>query len=330
MEDARRMRRITFSEKELETLRNTLPDLVFHVSKDSPPTQPLLNRYLLDYGLEPLNTSYITYRVGAFDSKGHRICAHYWLPENPRGTTFIVHGYFDHTGLYGHLIAHLLSLGQAVVAFDLPGHGLSTGQRLAIDDFDIYQQVWCDVLNRCGHFPHPFNAVGQSTGAAIILRLLVTSVQRLAEIPFANIVLLAPLVRPWRWVYSKWLYCVLRPFVRSIPRRFRSNSHDREFVEFLAHGEPLQVRYIPMTWLGAMKQWIEDLAAAPVNDYPLRVIQGDGDTTVDSRYNLQQIRQKFPRAEVQMIPGAMHHLVNERADIRERVFEHIRFDGETG
>ncbi len=319
------MKQITLTSDDFDALKRALPDLKFQLAQDPAAPSPLLQRYLDDYGLSALDTSCVDHRAGTFDGNGYRICAHYWLPANPVGTTFLVHGYFDHTGLYGHVISHLLSQGQAVVAFDLPGHGLSSGERLATDSFATYQQVLCDLVSRCEHFPKPFNALGQSTGAAILLRLLVSQARKQTESPFAKIVLLAPLVRPWRWNWSIWLYRLLHRFVYGTPRRFRRNSHDQEFVDFLAKGEPLQETTIPMSWVGAMKQWIEDFALAPVSDQVLTVIQGDCDTTVDSHYNLEQIRQKFPNAVIHIVAGAMHHLVNERADIRQRIFAHIHF-----
>ena len=38
------------------------------------------------------------------------------------------------------------------------------------------------------------------------------------------------------------------------------------------------------------------------------------------------IREKFPRAEVRMIPGARHHLVNEAEALRGEVFSLLGLD----
>src|SRR5699024_4848989 len=55
------------------------------------------------------------------------IVAHLYRPatDRPRGSLLICHGYLDHSGLYGHVIAHALARQQVVVTWDLPGHGLS-------------------------------------------------------------------------------------------------------------------------------------------------------------------------------------------------------------
>ena len=46
-------------------------------------------------------------------------------PEEKENVFLISHGYYDHAGLYGHLIEHLLSRGWNVAIFDQIGHGLS-------------------------------------------------------------------------------------------------------------------------------------------------------------------------------------------------------------
>ncbi|MEB3734885.1 alpha/beta hydrolase [Halopseudomonas pachastrellae] len=46
-----------------------------------------------------------------------------------------------HMGLYRHLIQWGAGAAYAVLAFDLPGHGLSSGERASIDCFLRYQKV---------------------------------------------------------------------------------------------------------------------------------------------------------------------------------------------
>ena len=61
-------------------------------------------------------------------AKPQRIACHYFENINAARTCFIVHGYMDHTGLYGKLINYLLHRGCSVVMMDMPGHGLSSGE----------------------------------------------------------------------------------------------------------------------------------------------------------------------------------------------------------
>lgn len=314
------MHNITLRADDFAALRQILSPLSFQPQRDPPPAEPLLLRHLYDYSFPCQNDPHVEFRMGAFENNGARICSGYWLPANPRGTTFLVHGYFDHIGLYGHLIDYLITRGQAVVAFDLPGHGLSAGEPLAIDSFRDYQQVLNELLQRCQHLPGPFNVVGQSTGAAAVLGFLQDRVRQQADNPFRQIWLLAPLIRPLHWRWKALQYRLLKPFVASAKREFQRNSNDRGFVDFLKRGEPLQYRRIPLCWVEAMMQWAEDFSTAPICPWPITVVQGGRDTTVDGPHNLEQINRQFPAAQVKEIPEAMHHLVNEREDIRDKVF----------
>ena len=60
--------------------------------------------------------------------------------QKPVAWALVCHGYYDHMGLYGHLVNELLQRNIAVVGFDQIGHGLSTGAQ-AIEDFQRYVQV---------------------------------------------------------------------------------------------------------------------------------------------------------------------------------------------
>ncbi len=256
-------------------------------------------------------------RVGDF-----HIATHYWLPESCQGTVIVLHGYFDHVGLYGKLFRYLLQRNLAVVAPDLPGHGLSSGARASIASFDLYVDVLDLLLEKVkAGLPGPISAVGQSTGAAVLLK----RVLELGYGDFDRVVTLAPLVQPAYWRVNRLIFHSTHRFRRSIPRKFRVNSADRTFLHFLKHQDPLQDLSIPMDWLRAMKRWIDECKAAPVSDCPLVIIQGERDTTLDWEYNLRLLAKKFPRARIHRIANAGHHLSNEVAEVRNRVFGAMGF-----
>lgn len=278
--------------------------------------------YLDHYGLDPAGAPQGTrHTLGALRAGGYRIAVHCWLHPVPSGTAFVVHGYFDHVGLYGHLIRHLLGRRLNVVAFDLPGHGLSEGERVTIASFDHYVEVFEDLLDAAAGLPRPWHGVGQSTGGAIVLHHLL----RAAAHPFSGVALLAPLVHPRCWRVNRLIYLASHRWRRRIGRKFVANSGDPEFLEFIAHRDPLQARYIPLEWIGAMKRWAEELHALPPSHRAATVIQGDADTTLDWRYNLRLLREKLPSGRFHVFPGARHHLVNETEPIRARVFAALGF-----
>ncbi|NMZ60839.1 alpha/beta hydrolase [Pseudomonas nitroreducens] len=261
-------------------------------------------------------------RLGTFEAGGYQIAAQYWRPVLARGTVVLLHGYYDHMGLYRHVIDWALGMGFAVLACDLPGHGLSGGPAASIGDFAEYQIVLGALLNQAQalDLPQPWHLCGQSTGGAILLDYLLTGAPR-PEL--GRTILLAPLVRPRAWGWSKFSYQLLRPFVDSIPRRFSENSSDAEFLAFLRDRDPLQPKILPTAWVGALARWIPRIEAAGHGAQSLLVVQGDADETVDWRYNLKVLEDKFEKIECLLLTGARHHLANESETLRRRYFDFL-------
>lgn len=307
----------------LDRLRLGLPPLALDPARDADSvTLPGAPAYLDHYGLAPADMPQgVRHAMGAVAAGGYRIAAHCWFHPAPSGTAFVVHGYFDHVGLYGHLIRHLLGRGCNVVAFDLPGHGLSDGERVTIASFDHYVAVFEALLDAASGLPRPWHGVGQSTGGAIVLHHLL----RAAQHPFAGVALLAPLVHPRRWAINRLIYLASHRWRRQIPREFVANSGDPAFLDFIANHDPLQARHLPLEWIGAMKRWAEELHELPPSHRAASVIQGDADTTLDWPYNLRLLRGKLPNGRFHLLPGARHHLVNETAPIREQAFAALGF-----
>ena len=277
--------------------------------------------YFRHYGLEALLNDTSEVHAGFVDTGRFALWCQVWSPPEPTGTAFVIHGYFDHLGLYRHLLSCLLAKGWRVVLWDLPGHGLSSGPRAEIEDFDDYQHCLVhlqEALQTLGMAPEPWLGVGQSTGAAI---LATDALTRRDTAGWAGIVLLAPLVRPWRWSQASWLHLIASPFVKELPRKYRPNSTDEAFTAFLRDQDPLQPERLSVAWITAMRRWMPRLLALEPNPLPTLILQGEQDLTVDWEWNLAILAEKFPNAEIHRHPEARHHLVNEAEPIRQVLFE---------
>jgi alpha-beta hydrolase superfamily lysophospholipase len=282
-----------------------------------------LEHYLGHYGLAPLLAEHVGLHAGYVDARHFRLWTQVWSPPAPLGTAFVVHGYFDHLGLYRHLLARLLGRGWRVVLWDLPGHGLSSGPRAAIDDFDDYGDCLRALQAHLGErdlAPRPWLGVGQSTGAAI---LATDALSRTDHAHWAGLALLAPLVRPFGWNQSSWLHRLVGPFMRTIPRKFRDNSTDADFATFLRDRDPLQPNRLDLEWVSAMRRWMPQLLALPPSQVPTLILQGEQDLTVDWEWNLAVLEGKFPNAIIHRHPEARHHLVNEAEPIRRALFDSL-------
>ncbi|MCE8018816.1 alpha/beta hydrolase [Halomonas sp. MCCC 1A11036] len=282
--------------------------------------EPSLANYLAHYGLAPLLTEQVGLYVGYVDAQRYQLWSQVWSPAEPIGTAFVVHGYFDHLGLYRHLLERLLEHRWRVVLWDLPGHGLSSGKRACIDDFAHYGEclhALQEQLNARGLAPRPWLGIGQSTGAAI---LATDALSRPDEERWSGLALLAPLVRPCGWPQAGWLHTLVGPFVETLPRRFGANSTDAEFATFLREHDPLQPGHLSLNWVSAMRRWMPQLLALPSSDLPTLILQGEQDLTVDWEWNLTVLERKFPNARIHRHPDARHHLVNEAEPIRTTLF----------
>ncbi|WP_444928856.1 alpha/beta hydrolase [Microbulbifer sp. SSSA002] len=294
-------------------LRQKLPELDF--GADETPLCKELQDYRNFYDLHfPL--AHKT-GVGTFKVAGFELVSQYWMVEKPRGTLFICHGYFDHTGIYGPAIRFGLERDLNVVIFDFPGHGLSSGERVAIHTFLQYRQAFDGLLAIAREkLPGPWHALGQSTGGAALLAHLQYSCWQ----PLDKIFLLAPLVRPSKWAwFNRWKYYLGRLFIREPGRAFTINTHDVEFSRRQALRDPLQSQSISMSWLKAMVDWLQTFPHTARNQRPILLVQGTDDKTVDWRYGLHVVRNRFPNCHRVLIRGARHQMINETQPYRHQI-----------
>ncbi|MDD4540314.1 MAG: alpha/beta hydrolase [Lentisphaeria bacterium] len=263
------------------------------------------------------------HRAGLCDVGSWRIAVQRFTPPQPRARVLLIHGYMDHAAVWRYVVAALLAKDCEVVLCDLPGHGLSSGQRVAIDDFAEYRRVIRAVLQFCQNecAPSlPLSTIGHSTGAGVLADLLLSGTDASALPELAQVVLLAPLCRSAHWELGQWGAKVAGRFVDSLPRRYVDNSSLPGYAEWVRR-DPLQYDQLPLCWPQAMGRWHDDLQQrepAPASLRPL-LIQGDADAVVDWKYNLAFFRRKFPGLETHMVPGAKHQLMNEEDALRADV-----------
>lgn len=284
----------------------TRPMLRGGVAHAEAPSQ--LTAYLSTYGFYRMPED-VVYCLGYLRFDGHKVATHVWRSSSGgKATVFLWHGLFDHVGLFLDLVNTLLDSGFHVVAIDFPGHGLSDGESAVIRDFAEYGAVIDNTVEiLAATLPAPFYGLGQSTGCAALMNYVLA--KRGGR--FEKLIFLAPLLRPNAWAWVSLSYFLLHRFLRFVPRKFKDNSHREGFCDFLAHYDPLQPQHISVEWVGAMRAWVKGFSALPSSPVPLLIFQGSSDNTVDWRWNLPRVVNKFTAAKVEMLEGAMHHLANE-------------------
>ena len=278
---------------------------------------PVITDYWQFYGIDFSQTMEgVSQTVGFVSSGKFDVCCQVFTPSKTEATCFVVHGYLDHTGLYGHLIKKLLELSYTVVTIDLPGHGLSSGARAYIDTFFKYELALQSVLNRCSSLPRPWHGIGQSTGSSVLLLSLIKSPAN----HFEKTVLFAPLIRPNYWHKGTILQPIASVFKKEWPRYFSPNSHDAEFLSFVKNTDSFQSRVLPFGWLKAMRYWVRWILKQKLIVANMLVLQGGEDATVDGEFNVRALEKRVSRIQVSHHSDAKHHLVNESEEIRELLF----------
>ena len=300
--------------------------------QQQPEISPAQQRYVHYYNIDFANRyGGLKHHIGSFSAAGYELTAQVFYQDDAKGTAILMHGYYDHVGIYGSLIEFCLQQGWNVFAFDLPGHGLSTGDRAAISDFDEYDQVFSAALEQTKALQKhtasessPLHVFGQSTGGAIIINYLLTRQIQQQNSPFSSINLLAPLVRPCSWTSARILHTLLSPFMKQIKRNFAMNSNDIEFLRFIAEKDPLQPLALSVLWVGALKKWVRMIEECEPSDLEINIVQGDQDSTVEWRHNMPLLLEKFPQRKLLMVEGGRHHVVNEEVSKRQQIYQWLK------
>lgn len=283
-----------------DSLRSHLPSLADWAPAPEATTRDYHSLYGLDAtGIRPV--------MGTFTSDSFMCVGQCFIPDTATGTVFFLHGFLDHTGTLVNGITPCIDEGWAVAAMDLPGHGLSGGERGAINDFVEYAAAFDRFFDLCSpRLPRPFVFVGHSTGCAVGLEWL----HREQPNPFRKVIFLAPLVRGDLYHLSRFGNAVLSPFVTTLPRWFRDASHDRAFLKRFRN-DPLQSEKFPMRWAKAFYTWHDRIGSYGEWSLPLVIVQGSGDRVVEWRYNLPWLQEHIPGCRIVMVDGARHQLLNE-------------------
>lgn len=280
------------------------------------------SEYLAFYGHCRHAQHHVTVLPVSLPDRTESIVLQRFVPERPKAWALFHHGYYDHVGLFAHVIDYLLERQVGVYAFDQLGHGLSSGPRVAIETFNDYITALDAVVMQMAHEVGPaWHWLGQSMGGALLMEYL----QRHPERATREFVLYAPLVRPHAWTVNRVYFALAKRLITERPRTITRNANNAEFMH-LQHNDPLQARILPVNWVQAMVDWFETFEQYPVSNRAPKIIQGHKDRTISWRHSMKVLGKRYPLGRWLHLPDASHHLANESDDLRAEI--HAWLDAE--
>jgi lysophospholipase len=262
------------------------------------------------------------------------------VPDNPRGTFVILGGRGDFIERYFETARDLMERGFAVVALDMRGQGGSQRARhnpyrdrtrsFSGFDEDVRTLIETLVIPTC---PAPVYALGHSTGAHVLLRLLRDKQW------FARAILVSPLVEiiygPWprpvaglllNTMWFTGLAHFFLPGVRRKPmgradfpgnpltsdrRRWERDSTTLDVAPELGLGGPT------FGWLGAARSSIARIRRMRKSTAPVLIVAAGADRVVGNE-GIRRLARKVPGVALTFIPDAKHEILGERDMIRRQ------------
>lgn len=251
----------------------------------------------------------------------------HWAPTGPQrdpvASVLIVHGIGEHSGRWEHVGEHMASEGVDVHAFDLRGHGASSGRRVHVAHFGEFGSDLGGRLSavRAAAPDRPLVLYGHSLGGLIALWYVLRAVQanggRAVDVrttPFPDLLVLsAPgldsTIPVWKMQLARILGRVTPTL--PIPNRFAGSllSSDPAVGERY-HADPLVMQFATAGFGAAAlaeQAWVRSSLASLT--IPTLVIHGEDDRLVPPWASA-------PLADIPVVtrrtyPGIRHELHNE-------------------
>ena len=268
---------------------------------------------------------------GRIDSaRGAELFWQSWFPEaQSRAAVLFVHGLGEHSSRYAHVAERLVAGGHACLAFDLRGHGRSSGRRGHIVRFADYL---ADVEAARGELTRrapgaPLYLLGHSLGGLIALRYLLERPAGVTGAVISSPYLGdLPEVAPPRFldVLARLLsrICPILPFKTGIRPQFV--SRDPESVRAYRDDPLIFDRVTPRFYTESRRALAEVHAAAASWQVPLLLMQSGADRLVNPEAT-RNWAAAAPSERVDFVEwkGFYHEMFNEPVEERERVFQRV-------
>jgi len=255
------------------------------------------------------------HEVGSFvGTGGVQLFEQSWHPAGTAlGVVVIHHGLKSHSAHYAELARHLVARGFAVYAYDMRGHGRSSGPRASLDDFEeLVSDLDTFVRRVQAREPgRPTFVIGHSVGGAVVT---LYALERHPSI--AGLVLLAPALRtdtPTLVLAAGPLTAALMPNFPVVDVPDSAFLRDPAMLAEMG-SDPLIYHPVgPARTGAALLRALEQVwARAEELEVPLLALHGTADRATDPRGSAEIVRRARSRDKTLLLyRGLYHDLVRE-------------------
>ena len=254
---------------------------------------------------------------GYYEGAAGRLHYRWWSAPDPAWVVLFAHGFGDHSGRWQRYGETLAAAGGAVYAPDHRGHGLSDGDRAAVEDFDVAASEYLAARGVEG-FPSelPLILAGHSMGGLIVSRAALSDTVAPAGLAMSG-------ARLGRWATAdSLLESIERGDADPTPGRGHplldpksdippdALSRDTSIVQMFLDDDLAYKGPWPLPTLRATVRAEE--AGEGALTVPVLYMHGGGDYITQFRGSVERLAILVADdLEVRIFPGARHSIFNE-------------------
>lgn len=248
-------------------------------------------------------------------------------PNNPKRevTIIFIHGTAVYSRFYAEFLYGLFKLGYRIVALDLPGHGLSGGNRGHFNMEELVGSIYDVVSYAIDQFPGKYILLGSSLGGIATLYAIANDPRLHAGICMNAAILNEKAHK--EIVKVKGFYKVLKPFVPLFakilpslrlsvwiyldPKLLVKKEESLKVIDVLLSDPLITSKY-------TLKSLATQMTSAPVKkieeiETPIMLINGSNDVLFSTSF-IEKIYNRLERSRnkaFEIIPNSSHLIFNE-------------------
>ncbi len=256
---------------------------------------------------------------------GLKLYAQAWEPEGKsKAVVCLIHGLGEHSGRYAHLGNFLTRHHYALLAFDLPGHGKSEGQRGHVESMKVFEKDISLFLNQASqrHPDLPLFLYGHSLGGTLVLDYPYTT-----SIKLAGVIATGPLLRPgfeppaWKITLGKVMSRLLPTFSMANEIERPALSRDPNVVEAYNTDPLVHDRLSARLGIDMLETGSALMERAADFPFPLLLMHGGVDRITSPQASREFAEKAGDRCTLKIWDGCYHEIHNEPE--KDQVFQFL-------